>query len=340
MKQIKLITALVLSILPNPVKLPLYRVLFGARIGKHVSIGFGTVLLIGKLQLGDHTVIGYFNLIKAEEFVTGNYVRIGHLISVNVHRMELRSRAVISPRVDILGNQADPDSTIELGMHSWLFPYCVVNVNKPVVLGKNVGVGGGTYIFTHGQWLSQLDGFPVTYAPVEIGDDTWLAWGCFVMPGVRIGSRVVVGARAVVNKDVPNEALVGGVPAKLLKERSFRDVGFAEKVEMLADVTGQYGKRRHEAVDVCSQPDRTVITVGGNPLLVVHNQPCPPRESLDRGALNILPGALDRSLAEGFPCLALAGYASSSYDLMSDRIRGWLKFARVIGLRFYPVDER
>jgi acyl-[acyl carrier protein]--UDP-N-acetylglucosamine O-acyltransferase len=50
--------------------------------------------------------------------------------------------------------------------------------------------------------------------PVIIGDDVFIGHGAIVMPNVRIGSRVVIAAGAVVTRDVPDDCVVGGVPAK------------------------------------------------------------------------------------------------------------------------------
>ena len=52
--------------------------------------------------------------------------------------------------------------------------------------------------------------------PVKIGNDVWI--GGTILPGVTIGNNVVVAAGAVVTKDVPDNCVVGGVPAKIMKE--------------------------------------------------------------------------------------------------------------------------
>lgn len=57
------------------------------------------------------------------------------------------------------------------------------------------------------------------YLPVEIADDVWIGTGAIILDGVKIARGAVVAAGAVVTKDVPERAVVGGVPAKVIKYR-------------------------------------------------------------------------------------------------------------------------
>ena len=54
--------------------------------------------------------------------------------------------------------------------------------------------------------------------PITIGDNVWIGGSAVVYPGVTIGNNVVVAAGTVVVKDIPNNVIVGGNPAKILKE--------------------------------------------------------------------------------------------------------------------------
>lgn len=54
---------------------------------------------------------------------------------------------------------------------------------------------------------------------VIIGNDVWIGMRVIIMPGIKVGNGVVIGAGAVVTKDVPDYAIVGGVPARIIKFR-------------------------------------------------------------------------------------------------------------------------
>jgi len=76
-----------------------------------------------------------------------------------------------------------------------------------------------TYPFSAFGWYDNSAPVAVGKGDIVIGNDVWLGWQCLVLSGVKIGHGAVVGARAVVTKDVPPYAVVGGVPARVIKMR-------------------------------------------------------------------------------------------------------------------------
>ena len=63
-----------------------------------------------------------------------------------------------------------------------------------------------------------VEGRPVKNAPIHIGNGTWIGARAIILPGVTIGSRCLVAAGAVVSKDVPDDTLVAGNPARVVRE--------------------------------------------------------------------------------------------------------------------------
>lgn len=142
--------AVLMAFLPSPVRIAFYR-LTGSKIGKRAKIGFGTVILAKKIEIGDNSIIGYFSRIKVNTLSLGKYVSIGNFVKISVHKIKMDSRAIISSTVQVVGDSNDKRSVIKLGMHSWIFQHCYINVARQVILGKNVGVGG-RYILVY-PWL-------------------------------------------------------------------------------------------------------------------------------------------------------------------------------------------
>lgn len=63
-----------------------------------------------------------------------------------------------------------------------------------------------------------IDEQGVSTQPVVISDDVWIGANAVILPGVTIGRHCVIAAGAVVTKDVPDNTLVGGIPAKVIKQ--------------------------------------------------------------------------------------------------------------------------
>lgn len=90
----------------------------------------------------------------------------------------------------------------------------------PVHIGDYCMIGPNTLITTVGH-PSSPEGRRKKKAyskPVTIGDDVWIGGNCTILPGVTIGNNVIVAAGAVVTKDVPDNCVVGGIPAQIIKK--------------------------------------------------------------------------------------------------------------------------
>lgn len=114
-------------------------------------------------------------------------------------------------------NNAVGDVTIgdytRIGIHCTLIgPVCIGN---HVNLAQGITVTALNHNFEDSS--KRIDEQGVSTKPVVIGDDVWIGTNAVILPGVTIGSHCVVAAGAVVTKDVPDHTLVGGVPAKVIK---------------------------------------------------------------------------------------------------------------------------
>lgn len=119
------------------------------------------------------------------------------------------------------GAEFDPE--LKIGDNSGIGVDCMLSGR--ITIGKNVMMGNQCIMYSYSHAFDRLDipmckqGFePET--PLIIGNDVWIGSRVIILPGVKIGSHCILGAGAVVTKDVPNYAIVGGSPARILKMRN------------------------------------------------------------------------------------------------------------------------
>ena len=118
---------------------------------------------------------------------------------------------------------------MEIGNNVRIEDFCVLNGN--ITIGNNVLTGRYVYISdnSHGKNIeSELNTPPSLrplYAkgPVVIGNNVWIGESARILSGVTIGDGAIIGANAVVTHDVPSGAVVGGVPAKVIKMMTLLD---------------------------------------------------------------------------------------------------------------------
>ena len=126
-----------------------------------------------------------------------------------------------------------PTTIIREGEYVSIGDNCLINHNCLIQGGKsNAGfIKIGNYVhtgvnvmimaFNHGFYTRDIPTKEQDYfeAPIVINDDVWIGAGSIILAGVTIGKGAIVAAGAVVNTDVPDYAIVGGCPAKILKYR-------------------------------------------------------------------------------------------------------------------------
>lgn len=112
------------------------------------------------------------------------------------------------------------------GTHLFIGSFCSIADNLTIILGGNHRTDWAT-TFPFGHILSEPfpaghvngHGHPTTKGHVIIENDVWIGESCTVLSGVTIGSGSIVAAKSVVTKDVAPYTIVGGNPAKLIKQR-------------------------------------------------------------------------------------------------------------------------
>ncbi len=183
----------------------LYRGLF-RRLGQGTALGCGIVLRHpGRIALGDGVLVDDLCLLDARGSAEGVTVDEGALIS----------------RETILSCKG---GTITIGARANLGWRCVVSsvggveIGEAALIAAGCYVGGGRYhLEDRGRSIAAQGSY--SEGPVTIGARSWIGARAVVLDGVRVGEGAVVAAGAVVTDDVAPFAIVGGVPARLIRER-------------------------------------------------------------------------------------------------------------------------
>ena len=113
----------------------------------------------------------------------------------------------------------DYGSNIELGERVFFNFNCVVLDVCPVRIGDCTLFGPAVQIYTPMHpWNAARRRVEEFGKPVDIGSDVWVGGGAIILPGVRVGSRAVIGAGSVVSRDIPEGVFAAGNPCRVIRE--------------------------------------------------------------------------------------------------------------------------
>lgn len=196
-------------------------------IGKDCKIHESVQINVQDGKIDDRTVIA--EGVKIE----GKYVYIGKESFVN--------------RYAYIGGGSFFDEKAKLITGDWFHmgPNSLIDMAQGVEIGHEVGLGIESKVVTHGAYLDSYNlGSPTQWKGVKIGNNVWLpnAW---VNPGVVIGNQVIASARSFITKNIPDNALVGGSPAKVIKNNYLpRLISKNKKKLIVNNITRQFFERK------------------------------------------------------------------------------------------------
>ena len=115
--------------------------------------------------------------------------------------------------------ECDYGYNIEIGENFYSNHNLVILDANKVVFGDNVFIGPNCGFYTAGHPLdAETRNKGLEYAkPIKVGNDVWFGGNVVVLPGVKIGNNVVIGAGSVVTKDTPENSIAVGNPCKVIK---------------------------------------------------------------------------------------------------------------------------
>ncbi len=158
----------------------------------------------------------FYNLPHSRFLSFTSFLRVWYLSKV-VKVMAYDKRSKVEPNVYISNGKG-----LQIGEN------CRINENvfiQEALIGNNVLIAPNVAILSVSHNHDRIDVPIVNHGntapqPPIIEDDVWLARNVIIMPGITIGKGAIVAAGAVVTKDVASYTIVGGVPAKLIKQRA------------------------------------------------------------------------------------------------------------------------
>lgn len=143
----------------------------------------------------------------------------------NPQNISIGERVIIrkGARLEVVGNTPSKETKLIIGDNAAIQFNFHCGAAISVVIGKDVVIGGNVYITDHDHCfdnplLPVRKNSELITAPVSIEDGCFLGEGCVILKGVTLGKRSVIGANAVVTKDIPPYSVACGNPAKVIKD--------------------------------------------------------------------------------------------------------------------------
>lgn len=182
----------------------LHRNMSGSLIGRRVHILCPKNLRLGKaVRLSENV---YIDALSTDGVIIGDGVLLGR-----------------NDRIECTGSIKSIGKGITIGARTTFGPDCYfgaaggINIGSDVIAGQNIRFHSENHMFDRADIPIRLQG--VTHKGVVVGNDCWIGAGAVFLDGARVGNGCVVAANAVVTKQFPDNVVLGGIPARILKSR-------------------------------------------------------------------------------------------------------------------------
>ena len=146
----------------------------------------------------------------------GSRVRVSVLRAAGV---SIGRETLIGGGFTIVGGER-PERRFSIGERGWINSGCYFDVGASIEIGDDVAIGQYALVLTttHELGESTRRAGDHVFEPVRIESGVWIGARATILPGVTVGAGAIVAAGAVVCDDVPPDTIVGGVPARLIRE--------------------------------------------------------------------------------------------------------------------------
>ena len=206
----------------------------GHKVGKNVNISERAVLIGNKIEIQDNVSIGVGTYIESPEIFIGANTSIGNDCNFVASSISIGEYNNISNKVcvDISGGRY-PDSNFITGKGCLFAFETYINVCRQVRIGQNVALSPKSMIYTHSYWQSVLNGYDATFGPVTVEDNSWIGSMAQILPNINVSTGSIIISNSFVTSDVKPFTMVGGVPAKIIKESLKKNLSRKNKEKII-----------------------------------------------------------------------------------------------------------
>ena len=179
------------------------------------------------LELADKVLVRGYTLGMRSSFAAwGSGSRLGRRAKlVGPHLVHVGSAVMLGEEtwLNAKDDRRDGMPTLRIGDGTYIGRFTQINAWRSVTIGSNVLIADRVFISDADHQYADTD-TPIRLqgdsflGEVTLRDGCWIGIGAAILPGVTIGRNAVVAANAVVTHDVPDCAVVGGIPAKIIKQ--------------------------------------------------------------------------------------------------------------------------
>lgn len=159
-----------------------------------------------------------------------------------------------------------------IGHNAWIGQNSIINATDTLKIGNNLGIGTDSKIWTHAFHGELLLGCRIAVAipdyesqsgAVTIGDDFWGVGQITISPGITIGNRVIALTNSLITKDVPDNTIVAGIPAKPFAIdgdfRGYIDLSEKERFDLMKKFSMEFSKLNQIKIEIDDKLRKIVL---------------------------------------------------------------------------------
>jgi len=211
----------------------------------------------GLIKFGDYSTIkdNCQFYVSGDEFVTGDYFTIHKNTYVNGYK------------------------SCHVGHNVWIGQNSIINSTDELEIGNNCGIGAYSKIWTHAAWGDVVEGCRLLVGmpdiecksgAVKIGNDFWGVGQITISPGVTIGDKVIALTNSLITKDIPDNTIVAGTPAKPVSVdgdiRAYKKLNANEKYTLMKNFSEDFSKIYN--ITIKSDDKLKIISLANNELII------------------------------------------------------------------------